>query len=134
MDQMEFRIAARHAAMRAVLMKKAIDQLVTNSLQCISGRLCMQSHSLDITDAAGALQMAANRVAAVAQVYRNFYADEAEEVTVVGFLRRPSADLSRIFDCGVERKSVVLGKGGSVRVVPGGRRRITKKNTYIGSV
>src|SRR3546814_823188 len=97
MDQMELRIAARHAAMRAELMKKEIDHRVMNSLQFISGLLSMQSHSLDLTDAAGALQMAANRVAAVAQVHRNFYADEAEEVTVVGFLRRLCADLVRNF-------------------------------------
>src|SRR3546814_6335277 len=61
MDQMELRIAARHAAMRAELMKKEIDHRVMNSLQFISGLLSMQSHSLDLTDAAGALQMAANR-------------------------------------------------------------------------
>src|SRR3546814_6326416 len=60
--------------------------------------------------AAGALQMAANRVAAVAQVHRNFYADEAEEVTVVGFLRRLCADLSRILDREIE----VRGDEGAV--------------------
>src|SRR3546814_3382414 len=105
MDQMELRIAARQAARRAELMKKEIDHRVMNSLQFISGLLSMQSHSLDLTDAAGALQMAANRVAAVAQVHRNFYADEAEEVTVVGFLRRLCADLSRILE---DRKSTRL--------------------------
>src|SRR3546814_2643412 len=81
-----------------------------NSLQFISGLLSMQSHSLDLTDAAGALQMAANRVAAVAQVHRNFYADEAEEVTVVGFLRRLCADLSRFLDREIE----VRGAEGAV--------------------
>src|SRR3546814_38380 len=113
MDQMELRIAARHAAMRAELMKKEIDHRVMNSLQFISGLLSMQSHSLDLTDAAGALQMAANRVAAVAQVHRNFYADEAEEVTVVGFLRRLCADLSRILDREIE----VRGDEGAVPTI-----------------
>src|SRR3546814_19327630 len=63
--------------------------------------------------AAGALQMAANRVAAVAQVHRNFYADEAEEVTVVGFLRRLCADLSRILDREIE----VRGDEGAVPTI-----------------
>src|SRR3546814_19550491 len=75
--------------------------------------LSMQSHSLDLTDAAGALQMAANRVAAVAQVHRNFYADEAEDVTVVGFLRRLCADLSRILDREIE----VRGDEGAVPTI-----------------
>src|SRR3546814_8999697 len=109
-EQRELRMAARHAAMRAERMKKEIDHRVMNSLQFIAGLLSMQSHSLDLTDAAGALQMAANRVAAVAQVHRNFYADEAEEVTVVGFLRRLCADLSRILDREIE----VRGDEGAV--------------------
>src|SRR3546814_7331137 len=57
--------------------------------------------------------MAANRVAAVAQVHRNFYADEAEEVTVVGFLRRLCADLSRILDREIE----VRGDEGAVPTI-----------------
>src|SRR3546814_5694433 len=97
MDQMELRIAARHAAMRAELMKKEIDHRVMNSLQFISGLLSMQSHSLDLTDAAGALQMAAHRVAAVAQVHRNFYAGEAGEGTGVGFFCRDRKDTSLKF-------------------------------------
>jgi len=40
--------------------------------------------------------MAANRVAAVAQVHRNFYTNEAEEVSCISFLRRLCADLSGI--------------------------------------
>src|SRR3546814_12433605 len=95
MDQMELRIAARHAAMRAELMKKEIDHRVMNSLQFISGLLSMQSHSLDLTDAAGSLPMAANRVSAGAQGHRNFYADEAGEVNVWGFFHPLFAALSR---------------------------------------
>src|SRR3546814_12684541 len=96
MDQMELRIAARHAAMRAELMKKEIDHRVMNSLQFISGLLSMQSHSLDLTDAAGSLPTAAHRVYAVAQVQRNVSTDEADGVNVVGFLCSLLADLSRL--------------------------------------
>src|SRR3546814_6833502 len=49
----------------------------------------------------------------VAQVHRNFYADEAEEVTVVGFLRRLCADLSRILDREIE----VRGDEGAVPTI-----------------
>ena len=55
----------------------------------------MQSRGLD-QNTASHLQMAANRVAAVAQVHRNFYTNEAEEVSCITFLRRLCADLSGI--------------------------------------
>src|SRR3546814_6933274 len=66
------RAACGHAAMRAELMKKEIDHRVMNSLQFISGLLSMQSHSLDLTNAAGA------------------------QVTVISMRRRPRGG-SRLF-------------------------------------
>ena len=44
------------------------------------------------------LQQAANRVGAVAQAHRHFYADAAEEVSCVAYLRRLCADLADILD------------------------------------
>lgn len=109
MDQMELRISARLAAARAHraaeqarLMAKEIDHRVMNSLQFVSGLLTMQSLSPDLNDAAGELKAAANRVAAVAQVHRNFYSDDADEVSCIDFLRRLSQDLSRILDREIE--------------------------------
>ena len=86
MDQMELRLSARQAIGQAQLMAKEIDHRVTNSLQFISGLLMMQGRTSNSETASG-LQMAANRVAAVAQVHRNFYTDEAEETSCITFLR-----------------------------------------------
>ncbi len=105
MDQMEMRLSARSAVSRAQLMAREIDHRVMNSLQFVSGLLSMQSRSPDIGEAAAHLQLAANRVAAVAQVHRHFYADEANEVSCVIFLRRLCEDLSAILD----REIVVEG-------------------------
>jgi two-component sensor histidine kinase len=95
MDQMELRLSARQAVAQAQLMAKEIDHRVTNSLQFISSMLSMQSRGLD-KNTASHLQMAANRVGAVAQVHRNFYTNEAEEASCITFLRRLCADLSGI--------------------------------------
>ncbi len=102
MDQMELRLSARRAVSQAQLMAREIDHRVMNSLQFISGLLAMQSRAPDVADAASELRMAANRVAAVAQVHRNFYSDEADEVSCVTFLRRLCADLSSILGRPVE--------------------------------
>jgi two-component sensor histidine kinase len=95
MDQMEIRLSARQAIAQAQLMAKEIDHRVTNSLQFISGMLIMQGRNSN-SETASHLKMAANRVAAVAQVHRNFYTDEAEETSCITFLRRLCADLSGI--------------------------------------
>jgi two-component sensor histidine kinase len=95
MDQMELRLSARQAIAQAQLMAKEIDHRVTNSLQFISGLLMMHGRTSN-SETASHLQMAANRVAAVAQVHRNFYTDEAEETSCITFLRRFCADLSGI--------------------------------------
>jgi len=96
MDQMELRLSARRAVSKAEIMAREIDHRVMNSLQFISSLLSMQSRALDVTDAAAQqLQMAANRVAAVARVHSNF-SDAAAEVSCITFIRRLCADLSNI--------------------------------------
>jgi two-component sensor histidine kinase len=97
MDQMELRLSARRAASKAEIMAREIDHRVMNSLQFISSLLTMQSRAPDLTDvAAEQLQMAANRVAAVARVHRNYVSDAATEVSCITFIRRLCADLSNI--------------------------------------
>jgi two-component sensor histidine kinase len=112
MDQMELRLSARQAVDQAQLMAKEIDHRVTNSLQFISGMLAMQSRALD-KDTASHLQMAANRVAAVAQVHRNFYTSDADEVSCITFIRRLCTDLSGI----VGRQIEVRGDEGKVPTI-----------------
>ena len=95
MDQLELGLSARHAVGKANLMAKEIDHRVMNSLQFVSALLAMQSRSPDVGEAATHLAQAANRVAAVAQVHRHFYADSADR----GILRRvPAAPVQRSRD------------------------------------
>jgi two-component sensor histidine kinase len=101
MDQMELRLSARQAIAQAQLMAKEIDHRVTNSLQFISSMLTMQGRNSN-SETASHLEMAANRVAAVAQVHRNFYTNEADEVSCITFLRRLCADLSGILGTPIE--------------------------------
>ena len=98
MDQLELRLSARLAVSKAEILAREIDHRVMNSLQFVSGLLAMQSRSPGIGEAAAHLELAANRVAAVAQVHRNFYADAANEVSCVAFLRRLCDDLAAILD------------------------------------
>ena len=109
-DQLEMRLSARHAIDQARLMAREIDHRVMNSLQFVSGLLAMQSRTSDVGSAASHLQMAANRVAAVAQVHRHFYADEADEASCIVFLRRLCDDLATILD----RSIFVHGDDGKV--------------------
>jgi len=109
MDQMELRISAREAVSQANLLAREIDHRVTNSLQFISGLLAMQSKSSD-RHTADHLRLAANRVAAVAQVHRNFYSNEAADISCIVFLRRLCADLSNI----LQNKIEVEGDEGTV--------------------
>jgi two-component sensor histidine kinase len=109
MDQMELRLAARSAANQAQLMAKEIDHRVTNSLQFISSLLAMQGRSSN-PETATYLKIAANRVASVAQVHRNFYTSEASSTSCMTFLRRLCEDLSRI----LERPIKVEGDEGQV--------------------
>ena len=110
MDQLELGLSARQAVGRANLMGKEIDHRVMNSLQFVSGMLTMQSRSPEVGDAANHLQQAANRVAAVAQVHRHFYADAADEVSCIAYLRRLCGDLATILD----REIVIDGDEGMV--------------------
>lgn len=96
MDQMEVQLSARRAVFRAELMAKEIDHRVMNSLQFVSSLLTMQSRSLRDNEAVSHLQLAANRVAAVAQVHRHFYADDADRASCITFLRRLCEDLASI--------------------------------------
>jgi two-component sensor histidine kinase len=104
-DQMEMRLSARQAVGQAKLMAREIDHRVMNSLQFVSGLLTMQSRSPEMGEASAHLQMAANRVAAVAQVHRHFYSDEASETSCIVFLRRLCEDLASI----LSRSIVVEG-------------------------
>ena len=115
-DQMELRLSARQAIGQAQLMAKEIDHRVTNSLQFISGLLMMQGRTSNSETASG-LQMAANRVAAVAQVHRHFYTDEAEETSCINFLRRLCADLSGILGRPIEVRGDE-GKVPTTRIQP----------------
>ena len=105
MDQLELGLSSRRAIGKADLMAKEIDHRVMNSLQFVSGMLTMQSRSPDVGEAAAHLELAANRVAAVAQVHRHFYADAAAEVSCLAFLRRLCDDLAAVLD----RKILVDG-------------------------
>lgn len=98
MDQLELQLSARNAVSRAELMAKEIDHRVMNSLQFVSTLLNMQARSPDIGDATSHLQLAANRVAAVAQVHRHFYAGDTETTSCIAFLKRLGEDLGAILD------------------------------------
>ncbi len=98
MDQMEMRLSARNAVSRAELMVKEIDHRVMNSLQFVTGLLNMQARSPDVGEAAAHLQLAANRVAAVAQVHRHFYAGDTQSTSCITFLKRLCADLEAVLD------------------------------------
>lgn len=102
MDQIEMQLAARRAVSQAELMAKEIDHRVMNSLQFVSGLLSMQSRALTDPDTVGHLQLAANRVAAVAQVHRHFYAEAADQASCIAFLRRLCADLESILGREIE--------------------------------
>lgn len=96
MDQMELQLAARRSVSRAELMAKEIDHRVMNSLQFVSSLLSMQSRSPEVGEAARHLQLAANRVAAVAQVHRHFTAEGTDVTSAIGFLRKLCSDLESV--------------------------------------
>lgn len=110
MDQIELQLSAKRAVGQAQLMAKEIDHRVMNSLQFVSGLLSMQSRSLAAGGESEHLQLAARRVAAVAQVHRHFAQDVSDETSCVGFLRRLCGDLSAILD----RPVTVAGDEGNV--------------------
>ncbi len=109
MDQLEFRLSAIKALAQAgkaleqtKLLAREIDHRVMNSLQFVSALLRMQEKTGD-ADAAQHLQMAANRVAAVARVHRHFHLeDDTANVGAVTYLRRLCDDLSGILGVPIE--------------------------------
>lgn len=113
MDQIEMQLAARRAVGQAHLMAKEIDHRVMNSLQFVSGILSMQSRLPARDGGSAQLQLAANRVAAVAQVHRHFARDASDEASCIDFLRRLCADLSAILD----RPVTVAGDEGNVPTI-----------------
>lgn len=98
MDQMELQLAARRAVSQAELMAREIDHRVMNSLQFVSSLLSMQSRSPGVGEAAHHLQLAANRVAAVAQVHRHFTAEGTDVTSCITFLRKLCIDLQSVLD------------------------------------
>ena len=110
MDQIEMQLSAQRAVGQARLMAKEIDHRVMNSLQFGSGLLSMQSRSAAAGGNSEHLQLAANRVAAVAQVHRHFSQEVAAETSCIDFLRRLCGDLAAILD----RSVVVAGDEGDV--------------------
>jgi two-component sensor histidine kinase len=96
MDQMEMRLAARRAVSKAELLAKEIDHRVMNSLQFVSSLLSMQSRSADVGEAAHQLRLAANRVAAVAQVHRHYTFEGADVTSCLSFLRKLCSDLEPV--------------------------------------
>lgn len=110
MDQIEMQMAARRAVGQAKLMAKEIDHRVMNSLQFVSGLLSMQSRSPASDGGAAHLQLAANRIAAVAQVHRHFSSDVSDEASCIDYLHRLCGDLSAILN----RPVSVVGDEGNV--------------------
>ena len=96
MDQLELQLSARTAISRAELMAKEIDHRVMNSLQFVSALLNMQARSPDMGESATHLKLAANRVSAVAQVHRHFYAGETDSTSCIAFLKRMGEELEMI--------------------------------------
>ena len=110
MDQIELQLAARRAVSTAELMAKEIDHRVMNSLQFVSSLLTMQSRSPELGEAAHHLRLAANRVAAVAQVHRHFTAEDANTTSCISFLRKLCSDLGTVLG----RQIAVTGDEGHV--------------------
>lgn len=110
MDQIEMRLSARRAVGLAQLMAKEIDHRVMNSLQFVSSMLWMQSRLPAPDGGAATLQLAASRVAAVAQVHRHFSGDVSHEASCIAYLRRLCGDLSEI----LARPVVVTGNESDV--------------------
>lgn len=96
MDQLELRLSARRAIQQSGLMAREIDHRVMNSLQFVSTLLKIQSKSVIVTDVASELQIAAQRIEAVAQVHRHFYSGQGSSGACLAFLQRLCSDLSDV--------------------------------------
>ena len=83
-------------------MGREIDHRVMNSLQFVSGMLAMQARAATNSTVASELEVAANRVGAVARVHRHFYLNEPKErMGCLSFLRRLCAEISGIIQTAV---------------------------------
>jgi two-component sensor histidine kinase len=99
MDQMELRLSARTALAHADIMSREIDHRVMNSLQFVSGMLQMQARASGDPELANLLQIAGNRVNAVARVHQHFHLSEpSERLGSLAYLRRLCGDLSGILE------------------------------------
>ena len=98
MDQLELQLSARTAISRSELLVKEIDHRVMNSLQFVSSLLNMQARSPGMEDTASHLQIAANRVAAVAQVHRHFSAGDSDTTSCIDFLKRLGEGLEAVLN------------------------------------
>jgi two-component sensor histidine kinase len=110
MDQLEFRLSALRALAKAdkalaqqSLLAREIDHRVMNSLQFVSALLRMQAKSATGSEAGSQLEMASNRVAAVARVHRHFHLEEdTANAPALMYLRRLCEDLSGILGVPIE--------------------------------
>lgn len=107
MDQLELRLAARHAAAKAHVMASETDHRAMNSLQLVASLLHLQSRAVGGAEAAQQLSTAANRVLAVARVHRNFSADEgADRVPILAYLNRLCGELGDILAADIKVEGV----------------------------
>jgi two-component sensor histidine kinase len=103
MDQLELRLSARRAVAHAEIMGREIEHRVMNSLQFVSGILSLQSRAASEPEAQQQLTIAANRVAAIGRVHRNFGLDDpSDAVACLPYLRRLCADLSGLAHADIE--------------------------------
>ncbi|MDB5469443.1 MAG: hypothetical protein JWR84_1003 [Caulobacter sp.] len=96
-DNLELRLAARHAVSRAEMLAREIDHRVMNSLQFVSGILTMQSRAAGPGEIADQLEIASGRVTTVARVHRHFHTQvEGGSTDALGYLRRLCEDLAEV--------------------------------------
>jgi len=99
MEQITLQLSVLSATDHAKTIAGEVDHRVMNSLQFVAGLLNMQSRSVRTTEAAAQLELAANRIAAVARVHKLFAVnDEAKDVPVLAYLHRLSDELSTLLD------------------------------------
>ncbi len=99
MDVLELRLGSR----REVAESREADHRVMNSLQFISAMLGLQARAADSDEVREQLDAAAQRVAAVARVHRNFYVDaEVKSLGCLDYLRRLCTDLGSILQTSIE--------------------------------
>lgn len=111
MDQMELRLSARRAVSQARILTREIDHRVMNSLSFVSAMLSMQGRGAGNAEVSRQLEIAAQRVGAMARVHRHFSIQElSDRIDCLSYLRRLCADLSSI----LETEIVVEGSEATV--------------------